>query len=80
MIGNKKYWNMGIGFDAWHTSIKYIFEKLNQKKITGACKIENFAMRRIFEKSNMKLINKKTIINPFTKKSETFVYYEIYNN
>ena len=76
MIGDKGYWNKKIGLEAWKLSINYLFSLENITKITAGCLSNNFAMEKIFKKTNMTFSHSKKITNKYTNNIETFIYYE----
>jgi RimJ/RimL family protein N-acetyltransferase len=54
---HKKYWGQGIASEAAKASLKYGFEKLLMKKITGRAMKENIASIKVLEKCGMKFLN-----------------------
>jgi len=77
LIGDKNYWNQKLGFEAWNLSINYLSAFKKIKKITAGCISENFAMKNIFIKSEMKYSHKIKKYNKNNKKFEEFIFYEI---
>ena len=51
MIGEKRFQGKGYGYRTYDLILKYAFEKLKLRKITGGCNIKNLGMRKIFENS-----------------------------
>lgn len=45
-----KYWNKGFATEAGQAMLAFAFEKLNLKKVAGACMSVNPASRRVMEK------------------------------
>lgn len=66
-IGNKQYWNKGIGTIAKKLLLDYAFTKEGLKLVISRVRKENIASRRVNEKIGFKL---------FSKDSE-LVYYAI---
>jgi len=73
LIGNKKLWGKGVGFEAWTLMINFLFTQCNVRKVTGGALDVNVAMSGIIEKSimtqeatkkNQKLFNNK-LVNVF---------------
>lgn len=54
MIGNKNYWNRGIGYQTYRILLQYAFETLGFYRITGGCNEHNTGMIKIFEKCGYK--------------------------
>lgn len=55
IIGDKKYWGKGIGLEAWKLMINYGFRVLNLHRLYCGCANKNLGMRKIAQKSGMKL-------------------------
>ena len=53
LIGNKKLWGKGVGFEAWTLMMNFLFTQCNVRKVTGGALEVNAAMIRIMEKSIM---------------------------
>tara|TARA_Y100000768_G_C23893857_1_gene641535 strand:- start:381 stop:923 length:543 start_codon:yes stop_codon:yes gene_type:complete len=53
MVGNRKFWNQGIGAEAWTALMNFLLDKLNVRKVTGGTLSCNRGMIRIFEKVGM---------------------------
>ncbi|MAO34188.1 MAG: GNAT family N-acetyltransferase [Flavobacteriales bacterium] len=53
IIGNKDFWGMGLGEEAWRTVMDFLLEKLDIRKVTGGALSCNKGMVRIFEKVGM---------------------------
>ncbi len=53
MIGNKKSWGGGIGFEAWTLMMNFLFKQRGMRKVTGGTLKVNAGMIRIMEKSMM---------------------------
>ena len=53
LIGNKKSWGKGVGFEAWTLMMNFLFTQCNVRKVTGGSLEVNAAMIRIMEKSIM---------------------------
>lgn len=54
LIGNKKYFGKGIGFEAGSLLIEYAFERLNLRRIHCGTHQDNQGMRKLAEKLGMK--------------------------
>ncbi|HMQ67455.1 MAG TPA: GNAT family protein [Ignavibacteria bacterium] len=54
IIGNKKYWNKGIGSEAYELVIKYGFNTLNLNRISSGQTTSNKGMINVCEKNGMK--------------------------
>lgn len=54
IIGNKNYWNRGIGSEAYGLLIDYGFNTLNLNRISSGQTTANKGMIRVCEKSGMK--------------------------
>ena len=50
MIGHRGYWGHGIGLDAVRALSRWLFERLEMRRLTGGAMAVNPAMIRIFEK------------------------------
>lgn len=59
IIGEKKYWGKGIGLEAWNLVLEYGFKVLNLHRIYGGCADDNLGMKKIIEKSGMRLEGKR---------------------
>lgn len=55
MIGARSWWGKGIGLDAWHTLMRYLFSSCKLRKITGGTLRCNVGMVRVMERSGMHL-------------------------
>jgi ribosomal-protein-alanine N-acetyltransferase len=55
MLGNKSYWNQGLGEEAWSTVMEFLLKKAKVRKVTGGTLSCNKGMMRIFEKLDMSL-------------------------
>lgn len=64
MIGCRKAWGSGIGFDAWATISDWLLEHTPITKITGGAMKKNIPMVKIMLKSGMALESSKTIDYP----------------
>lgn len=66
IIGNKKFWGKGIGYDVYSLLIDYFFEKLSFTKVYSNTKNENHGMKKLLEKLRKKyrykVIKKNKII------------------
>ncbi len=54
IIGNKDYWNNGVGTEAYRLLIEYGFNVLNLNRISSGQTITNEGMIKVCEKSGMK--------------------------
>jgi RimJ/RimL family protein N-acetyltransferase len=54
MIGDKAYWNSGVGGDAWSTALSFLLAVLKIRKVTGGTLECNTGMVKIMMKSGMK--------------------------
>jgi RimJ/RimL family protein N-acetyltransferase len=54
IIGNKKYWNKGIGSEAYRLVIDYGFRTLNLNRLSSGQTITNKGMISVCEKNGMK--------------------------
>ncbi|MEO8447948.1 MAG: GNAT family protein [bacterium] len=54
LIGNKNYWNKGIGSEAYKLIIEYGFNTLNLNRIASGQTLTNKGMISVCEKSGMK--------------------------
>tara|TARA_B100000963_G_scaffold358210_1_gene382312 strand:- start:54947 stop:55483 length:537 start_codon:yes stop_codon:yes gene_type:complete len=59
MIGEKKYWNKGIGTEAIGLIKKYIFDKLNFTKIFAGIYSNNKGSMFVLKKNNFKVYQRK---------------------
>ena len=55
MLGNKLYWNQGLGEEAWSAVMEFLLEKVKVRKVSGGTLSCNKGMMRIFEKLHMSL-------------------------
>ncbi len=53
MLGDKSYWNKGLGAEAWQLLMDFLLKKLSIRKVTGGTLSCNTGMMRIFEKVGM---------------------------
>jgi ribosomal-protein-alanine N-acetyltransferase len=53
MVGNKDFWGMGLGEEAWKGLMEFLLNELNIRKVTGGTLSSNKGMIRIFEKVGM---------------------------
>ncbi|MEO6695303.1 MAG: GNAT family protein [Ignavibacteria bacterium] len=54
LIGNKNYWNKGIGSEVYKLVINYGFNTLNLNRISSGQIVSNEAMIKVCEKNGMK--------------------------
>lgn len=54
LIGNKKYWNKGVGNEVYKLLIDYGFNRLNLNRISSGQTVTNTGMIRVCEKQGMK--------------------------
>ncbi len=54
IIGNKKYWNKGVGSEAYRLVIEYSFQTLNLNRLSSGQTVSNRGMINVCEKSGMK--------------------------
>jgi len=54
LIGNKNYWNKGVGSEAYKLLIDYGFNILNLNRISSGLAITNDGMIKVCEKNRMK--------------------------
>ena len=54
IIGNKKYWNKGVGTEAYKLMIDYAFERLNLNRISSGQTLRNTGMINVCIKCGMK--------------------------
>lgn len=54
LIGNKKYWNKGIGSEAYKLVIEYGFKTLNLNRLSSGQTLTNKGMINVCEKNGMK--------------------------
>lgn len=54
IIGNKKYWNKGIGSEAYSLILQYGFGTLNLNRISSGQTLTNAGMIKVCEKNGMK--------------------------
>jgi len=55
MLGNKAEWGKGYGQDAWNCILAWLLDQESVRKVTAGTLACNFAMRKIIEKSGMKI-------------------------
>lgn len=53
LIGNKKYWNKGVGSEAYKLIINYGFNTLNLNRMSSGQTISNDGMNKVCEKNGM---------------------------
>lgn len=53
LIGDRRLWGKGIGFEAWRAISSYLLEELSIRKVTGGCYSTNLAMKKIMLNSGM---------------------------
>lgn len=66
LIGNKNYWNKGVGKEACKLGIQYVFNVLNMRKIYLAVYENNPNARKLYEKLGFKLeatLRKHILVN-----------------
>ena len=49
MIGERRFQGKGYGYQTYDLILKYAFDELKLRKVTGGCNIKNLGMRKIFE-------------------------------
>ena len=54
LIGNKKYWNKGVGSESYKLIIEYGFNTLNLNRISSGQTTSNKGMMNVCEKNGMK--------------------------
>jgi RimJ/RimL family protein N-acetyltransferase len=52
VIGDKRYWNMGIGFRAVNTAVEYIFNNMDIDRIYVETGEKKIAAQKLFQKLN----------------------------
>lgn len=55
LVGERAVWGRGIGGDAWSTLMAYLLGRCGLRTVTGGTLAGNLGMRRIMEKSGMRL-------------------------
>ena len=55
MIGDRDYWGMGIGLDAWSVLLNYLLNICQLRKVTGGTLRCNVGMMKIMERSGMQI-------------------------
>jgi len=55
MLGNRAEWGKGYGQDAWNSILEWLLDQENTRKVTAGTLACNIAMRKIIEKSGMKI-------------------------
>ena len=55
MLGNRAEWGKGYGQDAWNSILEWLLDEENIRKVTAGTLACNIAMRKIIEKSGMKI-------------------------
>lgn len=55
LVGERAVWGCGIGGDAWSTLMAYLLGRCGLRTVTGGTLTGNLGMRRIMEKSGMRL-------------------------
>ena len=53
LIGEKKYWGLGYGLEAWMLMLKYLFKNLKIRKVWAGTVSENYGMLKIMKLSGM---------------------------
>ncbi len=53
LIGEKKYWGLGYGLEAWMLMLKYLLKKLKIRKVWAGTVDENYGMLKIMKHSGM---------------------------
>jgi len=53
LLGNKNYWGLGLGQQAWNTLGNWLIESVGIRKITGGTVSKNLAMIKIMENFGM---------------------------
>ena len=76
IIGNKKYWNRGIGSEAYGLIIDYGFNTLNLNRISSGQTVSNKGMIKVCEKSGMK---KEGVLRQVLYKNGEYVDAVIYS-
>ena len=75
MVGNRKFWNQGLGEEAWTTVMNFLLDKLNVRKVTGGALACNKGMIRIFEKAGMVQDGIRRDQEIFDNKAHDIVYF-----
>lgn len=78
MIGEKESWGKGFGFLSWKMVMDELL-RLNFRKITGGCMLENDAMIRVMEKSGMKHEYTRTKSFLLNGSEVDSIHFSIYN-
>lgn len=50
MIGDRRFQGKGYGYMIYDLLLKYAFEVLKLRKVTGGCNVKNIGMQKIFRK------------------------------
>lgn len=58
-IGNKNYWNRGIGTSATQLTLQYAYHNLNLNKVRLCVKEGNYRARAAYERSGFLIVEKK---------------------
>lgn len=79
LIGKPSVWGKGVGYNAWTSTINYLFSQKNLRKVTGGCMANNRPMIKLMEKANMFVdgIRKNHFI--FADTYVDCVFYAIFN-
>ncbi len=54
IVGDKKYWNKGIGTEAYMLMLGYAFDRLNLNRISSGQTLQNIGMINVCKKCGMK--------------------------
>ncbi len=76
LIGKKKYWNKGVGSEAYKLLIDYGFNTLNLNRISSGLMISNYGMIKICEKNQME---KEVVMREFLYKNGKYIDAVIYS-
>lgn len=80
MIGSKKSWGRGIGFEAWTLMMNFLFKQIGMRKVTGGALKVNTGMIRIMEKSMMTHEATKKNQELFNNKPVDILYFSKFCN
>lgn len=54
IVGDKKYWNKGVGTEAYMLMLGYAFDRLNLNRISSGQTLQNIGMINVCKKCGMK--------------------------
>lgn len=78
MIGNRSVWSHGYGQDAWDTVLRWLSARSDIRKVTAGTVAPNLGMRRLMERSGMRLEATRAAQEMVEGRTEDVLYYGLF--